>query len=564
MTTGSDRADPMSGCVEERVNEQAGRGPGRKRVRMAPSGGDGARARLRKGWLDSAPPALFENSPVGMACLDPGGVIVQCNEAFARVLGCAAEALMGQPFPALIAAEDRGDVRVLLASLVTHTARRGSLENLRLAVDGRAERTAAVAVSSLERQGEVVGVLVHLTETTGQHAPETESRHAHKLQVLGQLTGGVVHDFNTLIAAILGGCELLLGRHGPDDPSHDDLEQMRATALRARALVGQLLSFVRRQPLQPERLRVDTAIDGLAPLLRRLLGAAIVVETRHEAAPLPTVRMDPGQFDQAILNLAVNARDAMPDGGWLCLGTSVEVLQSPVQHGQLCLLPGPYVVVTVADSGCGIPEDIVDHIFQPFFTTKREGAGTGLGLATVSDIVRDSGGSVVVHSAPGEGSTFRILIPAQADAGEAPTLAAVEAAVAEPPVAPQMPEEPGTARILLVDDEEIVRRFAARALRSRGYDVLEAADGETALDALSPAAPKVDLLLADLVLPGADGRAVIEHALTIRPEMRAIVISAHLPDEGWRSGAGAGRIHLLPKPFTLAELAAAVKRALGR
>jgi two-component system, cell cycle sensor histidine kinase and response regulator CckA len=276
------------------------------------------------------------------------------------------------------------------------------------------------------------------------------------------------------------------------------------------------------------------------------------------------VRMDQGQFDQAILNLAVNARDAMPSGGRLSLSSGVELLQVPTQYGTARLQPGAYVVIDVADSGCGIPESVIDNIFEPFFTTKHRVDGAGLGLSTVSDIVRRIGGAVSVRSAPGEGACFRILIPAQPEAGEAPSLADVAAAPADPPVAVSpMVNDARSRRILLVDDEEIIRKFAARALRSRGYEVLEAADGETALDALSPGGPKVDLLLADLMLPGADGRAVVEHALTLRPEMRAIVISAHIPEEPWRSSsAEAGRVLLLSKPFTLAELAAAVKRAL--
>lgn len=546
---------------------------------------------MREEWLQAPSSALFERSPVGIACLDPAGLIIECNSAFADFIGREAAALAGVALPTLIVGDDREDMESLLAELATQTCRGGSLHGVWLARDDGSERTATVVVAPVDCDGVVTGVLVHVIETASGQRVQAESAHAQRLQTLGRLTGGIAHDFNTLIAVMLGGCELLLCRHGPADPAHEELEQIRANALRARELVGQLLAFVRREPIRPGRLNVERAIDALVPLMRRLLGASIVVEVRHHAPPgaLPTVRLDARQFDQVVLNLAVNAREAMPDGGRLDLRTGLDVRREPVSSGRVCLPPGIYVFVEVADTGCGIPQEIVDRIFEPFFTTRQggEGAqGTGVGLATVLDIVCSAGGVVTVQSAVPKGSCFRILLPAQPErrntGRQAETslahislahmslaqtsLAQVAATPAEPPVTvPAMPVEVAR-RILLVDDEEIVRRFAARALRSRGYEVLEAADGEEALDTLSSSHAKVDLLLADLVLPGADGHAVVERALTVRPEMRAIVISAHLPEDGWWTANAnvRDRVLLLPKPFTLAELATTVKKALDR
>ncbi len=540
--------------------------------------------------LQDLPLGLFENSPLGIACLDPGGIVVECNDAFASILGHEAATLSGAALTALIADDDRDDVASLLAKLTMQACRNGTLEDVRVGHAAGGERTATLFAASIERDGSIAGLLVHMIETTARRAAQAESAHAQRLQALGRLTGGIAHDFNTLIAAMLGCSELLLGRHAPGDPAREELEHIRASALRARELVGQLLTFVRRQPLQPGRLHVDRAIDALVPMLRRLLGASITIETQHREDPgaLPTVRLDAGQFDQVILNLAVNAREAMPEGGQLDLRTRLEVHRAAVNCDRVCLPAGRYVVIEVADTGCGIPQDIVDRIFEPFFTTRQEGQGTGLGLANVLDIVRASGGAVSVRSAPQEGTCFRILLPALTASGEAgplsrsslaqtslaPTsLAQVAATLPEPPVAvPAMPVA-GSAvpmgaaqRILLVDDEAVIRRSAARALRGRGYEVVEAADGEEALDALSSSQAKVDLLLTDLMLPGTDGRAVIERALTVRPELRAIVISAQLPEGAWRAAGvqGDDRVFLLPKPFTLAELAAAVKKALDR
>ena len=545
----------------------------------------------RETWLQAPSSALFEHSPVGIACLDPTGRIIECNSAFAAFIGREAAALAGVALPTLIVGDDREDMESLLAKLATQTCRSGSLHGVRLARDYGSERTATLFVASMERDGVVAGALVHVIETAARRTVQAESAHAQRLQTLGRLTGGIAHDFNTLIAVMLGGCELLLCRYGPADPAHEELEQIRANALRARELVGQLLAFIRREPLRPGRLNVDRAIDALVPLMRRLLGASIVVEARHHAPPgaLPTVRLDARQFDQVVLNLAVNAREAMPDGGRLDLRTGLDVLREPLSCGRVCLPPGSYVFVEVADTGCGIPQEIVDRIFEPFFTTRHggEGAqGTGLGLATVLDIVRSAGGAVTVQSVAPKGSCFRILLPAQPERRNTErqaetslahislahtslsqtSLAQVAATPAEPPVTVPATSAEVARRILLVDDEEIVRRFAALALRSRGYEVLEAADGEEALDALSSSHAKVDLLLADLVLPGADGHAVVERALTVRPEMRAIVISAHLPEDGWCTGNADARdrVLLLPKPFTLAELAATVKKALDR
>ena len=268
--------------------------------------------------------------------------------------------------------------------------------------------------SGIEHEGAVARLLVHLRDTTDERSRELRSAHAQRLQALGTLAGSVAHDFGNLVTALLGHCDLVLSRQGPDQPADEDVLQIRATAMRGRDLVRQLLAFARQQPLRPELLGVDPAIEAMLPMLRRLLGAEInVVATL--TAPGAAIRIDPGQFDQVIINLAVNARDAMPDGGRLSFRDLHDRARRARRRGGEPIPPGRYVRIEVTDTGIGIAKEIIDDIFQPFFTTKEGASGTGLGLATVHGIVRQSGGYISVDSACGEGATFRIDLPAVPD-----------------------------------------------------------------------------------------------------------------------------------------------------
>jgi two-component system, cell cycle sensor histidine kinase and response regulator CckA len=546
---------------------------------MVKAGSWGANAGQRPNALapETAPPAgwleqLFEESPFGIALLDPKGSIVRCNGAFAQIFAGDRQRLAGQSFTALVAAEDRDDVAAQLAKLVMGTARHVSLENLRIVDDGRAERAAALFASAIVSNREITGLLTHVQDTTDRRNLEVNFAHAQKLQALGQLAGSIAHDFNNLITGMLGACESLLNQHPPSDPSHEDLAQISATALRARELVSQLLAFARKQPLRPVALRIDLAIDALVPMLRRLLGPNIRIATDYFSS-VPVVRMDPGQFDQVIVNLAVNARDAMPDGGELMLGIKTMVLSEPARWAAEILPAGPYVVVEVSDTGSGISKSIIDNIFEPFFTTKRTGEGAGLGLATVYGIVRQSGGYIIVESVEDVGTIFRIHLPAvggivDVSGGgrvlDRPVAAAAAAVAAGASVAGDasdaVTEQAKT--VLLVDDEDTIRRFAARALRARGYDVLEAADGDTALEMLSTGDGRVDVLLTDLILPGIDGWALAAQALAPLPQLKVVIISAHLVADEDHPVQGDSRYSVLPKPFTLADLAQHVKRVL--
>ena len=514
---------------------------------------------------------VFATSPVGTAVLDPNGVVLCVNPALEGLLRQDAAAVTGGPFALQIAVEDRDDVLAKLAQVVMRTAPGMVLRGVRLAAELPGENAVDLYASPVEADGEVGALLVQALDATERRDLELRVRHAHKLQALGQLSGGIAHDFNNLIAAMLGFCELLLGRHQPADPDYADLAEIRTNALRARDLVRQLLAFARKQPLRPARLAVGPAIESLLPMLRGQLGPAIAVETAFDKA-LPPVWIDPAQFDQVIVNLVINARDAMPRGGRLSLrATALAIDEQTTCRGE-DVFPGDYVRICVSDTGCGISREIIDGIFEPFFTTKADHGGTGLGLATVWGIVRQSGGHINVDSAPGAGSTFCVCLPA-ATAAEHSTQPAADAPailpsadvvqrsalVAGPSVQPAAAR---TTTVLLVDDEAAIRSFAARALRARGYAVIEAEDGDAALRALAER-PSLDVLVTDWALPDGDARLLIEDALQRFPAVQVVVISAHLERFVATSSDGEPRVWLLPKPFTLAELAAAVKRASG-
>lgn len=501
---------------------------------------------------------LFEESPMGIARLDASGAIVCCNSVLARMLGTAPDALKGRAFADTFAAEDRDEVQAQLAKLVMGATCKSKTETLRLTATGQGgELAVQLFATVIKYDGEPTGLLVHLLDKTDRYNFEIGLAHSQKLQALGQLAGSIAHDFNNLITAMLGSCEMLLRDSRPGFAGYDDLSDIRSTALRARDLVRQLLSFARKQPLRPVPLRLDRAIEDLLPMLRRLLGAGISIETRH-AARLPLARMDPGRFDQVIVNLAVNARDAMQGAGRLALSTRRLCLAAPTQLSGQTLPAGTYVQVDVSDTGAGIPKEIIDDIFQPFFTTKPQGEGTGLGLATVYGIVRQSGGHISVECALGAGATFQILLPAAEPAADAVRPVDLPATPASRPLGPPQRRE---TNILLIEDDQAVRRFAARALRGHGWSVTEAADGESALKALANGAA-FDVLLSDLTLPDMSGLSVIEQARRSDPLLPIVIISADLADEATAEARDDKRFQL-PKPFSLAELVSFVERVLA-
>jgi len=372
-----------------------------------------------------------------------------------------------------------------------------------------------------------------------------------RLKAVGQLAGGIAHDFNNLLTVMIGFCDLLLLRHRPGDPSFPDLMQIRQNANRAANLVRQLLAYSRRQTLQPRVIALAEILTDLQHLLRRLIGQNIDLKLEHGADLYP-VLVDPGQLEQVIVNLAVNARDAMPDGGNLIIRTRNLQLAAPQPATGETVPPGDYVQIDIVDNGTGIPPDIIDRIFEPFFSTKRMGAGTGLGLATVYGIVKQSGGYLALESTVGKGSDFRIYLPRHPDRVTAPLRREGEE---------EARDLSGTGTILLVEDEEAVRLFSARALRNKGYKVIEARSGRAALDIMSQTSDRIDLLITDVVMPEIDGPALVEGFRAARPGLKVIFISGYA-ETALKIPAGAANMHFLAKPFSLKQLAGKVKDVL--
>ena len=504
---------------------------------------------------------LFADAPVGIVVLDSAGRVSDCNRAFLRAIGMHRDAVTGRRLTDRLAAEDREDVAAELSKLVLGTARAARVEGVRMPGAAAHELVVALYASRMEDAGgEVAGLVVHLLDTTEHRNLEVQFAQAQKMQAIGQLAGGIAHDFNNLLTAMLGFCDLLLARHGAGDPSFADIMQIRQNASRATNLVRQLLAFSRKQTLRPVVLDVAEALAELSHLLGRLLGETVELRLQHGAGPA-RVRVDPGQFDQVIINLAVNARDAMPRGGTLTITTAHEDLVEPVNRGAEAMPAGSYVVIRVADTGVGIAKEVIGHIFEPFFSTKAVGSGTGLGLSTVYGVVRQTGGFVFVDSAPGAGTTFEIFLPAldAADADDAvsDTLSTrTDDGIELHPV-------DGSGTILLVEDEEAVRQFAARALRNKGYEVLEAGNGEAAVGVIADAERQIDLIVSDVVMPGMDGPTFVHLVRKELDGVPVILISGYADESVAADLEGDARVHFLAKPFSLEDLTGTVRTVLA-
>ena len=423
-----------------------------------------------------------------------------------------------------------------------------------ITAERRAEAALRPLVQALEGPAEAIGALAigALPSQADSRRFEAQLAQTLRLKAVGQLAGGIAHDFNNLLTVMIGFCDLLLLSHPPGDPSFADIMQIRKNAERAANLVRQLLAYSGRQTLQPRVVSLADVLAELAPLLRRLVGRHIELKL-EQGGDLDPVLVDPGQLEQVITNLVVNARDAMPTGGSLTIRTDNLKLAAPLPAAGDSVPPGEYVHIDVTDTGTGIAPEIIDRIFEPFFTTKRVGAGTGLGLATVYGIVKQSGGYLALDSTVGQGSTFRIYLPRHPE--KATSLARREGEE-------DSRDLTGTGTVMLVEDEEAVRMFSARALRNKGYKVIEAASGRAALDLMAESPDPIDLLITDVVMPEIDGPALVEEFRAARPGLKVIFISGYA-ESSFRNSADGASLHFLAKPFSLKQLAAKVKDVLA-
>jgi len=491
---------------------------------------------------------IFRDAPVGIAFADGEGRLSDPNAEFANFFETGGT-LEGRNILELVETVDRGSV----ADLVTRVAAGGAYPDaVEIRPAGRADRMAELYANTLPG-AEPKRTVLYLIDVSEQKALETKFAQSQKMQAVGQLAGGVAHDFNNLLTVIIGNCEFLLMRHQAGDPSFKEIHEVHQNALRAATLVGQLLAFSRKQTLQPKVLSLRDVVGELALMLRRLLREGVELRLEHGADVWP-VNADETQISNAIINLVVNARDAMPKGGTVTISTANETVAQAAALGTAIMPAGDYVCISVSDTGIGIPKEHLGKIFDPFFTTKPVGQGTGLGLATVYGIVKQTGGFITVDSEVGKGTSFHIYLPRHR--GE--TIASAN----EPErAAPR--DITGQDTILLVEDEEAVRSFAARALKLRGYNVIEAAGGEEALEIVKNSSTTIHLLITDVVMPNMDGPTLVRAARKLRPDMRVIFMSGYAEEAFRRNEEKAEDLHFLPKPFGLKQLAAKVKDVLS-
>jgi len=494
---------------------------------------------------------LFDGVPIGIAVLNLDGALVVYNEALERLVNVPPGSSGGRKLIEFIAASERPGVEHAFDAILAGEDVELPLE---VHIEGKGDSVAALFASRIEQSVEEnAEIIVHAVDTTDQKNLELQFAQAQKMQAVGQLAGGIAHDFNNLLTAIIGFCDLLLMRHQAGDHSFSDIMQIKQNANRAANLVRQLLAFSRQQTLKPEVLSVTDVLADLTNLLRRLIGEMIEMKMVH-GRDVSYIKADQGQFEQVVINLAVNARDAMKGDGTLTISTDNVTQVQSVRMGHDLLPRGDYVLIKVKDTGTGIPKEQVGKIFEPFYTTKEGGAGTGLGLSTVYGIVKQFGGYVFVESELGDGASFNIFLPqfVPDESERVVTERASESTVSQ--------DLTGQGTILLVEDEDAVRMFGARALRNKGYTVLEADSGETALELMEASEQPIDLLVTDVVMPQMDGPTLTKEVEARRPDIKVIFISGYAED-AFRSKVDA-KVNFLPKPFSLGQLAAKVKEVM--
>ena len=492
---------------------------------------------------------LFDGIPACCYTFDADGTILDWNRACAAVYGWTAQEAVGRPVYELIVTERYAEA---MRDSVAAVFRGGSFEGLELEAVRADGETCYVLVNHYplrDAHGEVLMGMSAGLDISAHKRLTDQLRQSQKMDAIGQLAGGIAHDFNNLLTVINGYSQFMVRSLDHTDPLHQDAKEILAAGERAASMTRQLLAFSRRQVLEMRVLDLNEVIEGVSKMLPRLIGEHISLDVRL-APDLGYVRADPGQIEQVIINLVVNARDAMPEGGELVLETANVArigetrpdLGPPRDHG--C------VKLSVQDTGCGMSPEVLEHLFEPFFTTKEAGAGTGLGLSTVYGIVKQSGGEVVVDSAVEVGSTFAIYLPRASEAGEP-----LEADVVD-----GVPQ--GSETVLLVEDQEEVRRLTGRMLRELGYHVIEADRGQPALELLRDGDKSIDLVVTDVVMPEMDGRSFVEALRAERSGFEVLYMSGYSEDELLRRGVRDADAPFVHKPFTAADLGRKVRAAL--
>jgi len=497
---------------------------------------------------------FFNDTPFAIATLDQGGRIVSTNAPFIRIFGISAEerSVENMLFSELIAKESEEEFKKALARVHSNISEIAPVD---AHIKDGGERAVRLFFSSSDAlEGSNERVIIYALDMSEYRRLQQQFAQGQKMQAVGQLAGGVAHDFNNVLTAIIGFSDLLLLKHKSSDPSFSDIMSIKQSANRAAGLVRQLLAFSRRQTLRPQVLEVPTHVDDLTILLRRLIGEKMTLSVSHGQDVWP-VKVDLVQLEQVIINLVVNARDAMPGGGRITLRTR-NVPESEAASFTYRGMPGAdYVLIEVEDTGTGIKEDVLEKIFEPFFSTKELGKGTGLGLSMVYGIIKQTGGFIYADTELGKGTNFRIFLPRHIPEKEESKPVAAPVAVVK--------DLTGHERILLVEDEESVRAFSARALRTTGYEVFEADCGEEALEILDQLDNKIDLMISDVVMPEMDGPALLVEVRKRLPDLKVIFVSGYAEESVRNDLADDRSVEFLAKPYSLSQINTKVKDVLG-
>ena len=492
---------------------------------------------------------LVATTPIGIAEIDGAGTLRAANAAF---LALSPQLLRGGQLSTAVSEAERPALAQGLARAMASEAEPATVD---ASLVGQTPRAVQFLFTRLAASDSTA--LVFAVDKTESKALEVQLAQSQKMQAVGQLASGIAHDFNNVLTPIIGFADLLLARMRPTDPAFADIMNIKQNANRAANLVRQLLAFSRRQTLQPKVHSLSEAMSELGNLLGRVLGEKVGLKISH-GRDLGLVLVDIHQFEQVVINLAVNARDAMPDGGTLTVRT-YNVSEEESRGIKTGLMPpAQYVAVEVEDTGTGIPQEILNKIWEPFFSTKEVGKGTGLGLSTVYGIIKQTGGFIFVDSVIGQGTTFRIYLPRHYPKFVAAPPAGEKAFSAPPPRA----DHTGKGRILLVEDEDAVRAFAVRALTSRGYTVIEADSGESALAVIEGDLKGFELILSDVVMPEMDGPTLLRELRKRGIKTRVIFVSGYAEDAFEKNLEGQTDFAFLPKPFSLKQLVEKVKEVM--
>jgi two-component system cell cycle sensor histidine kinase/response regulator CckA len=489
---------------------------------------------------------LLSLLPFGLALVDRDGRFLFMNRSFVRAAALEEGAKPRYPGD-LVVPEDKGPLADMIRR---HSSGQQVGGDLPVRLVGQGDDAVTVRVVGVRGLGEAA-VLLSLKDSSEETRLKRQVLQASKMQAVGQLAGGVAHDFNNILTAILGSCDLMLMRHTPGDSDYDDIQQIRSNANRAASLTRQLLAFSRQQTLRPQIVQLPDVISEVTHLLKRLIGDTVQLSVHHGRG-LGAVRADPGQLEQVIVNLAVNARDAMGGRGTLTIETFPVTPSDVRKLGHEFMPAADYSALRVRDTGEGIPADVLPKIFEPFFTTKDVGKGTGLGLSTVYGIIKQSSGFIFADSQAGEGTAFTVYLPVYQMSGVAETAA--------PQAAKVRKTQWGTGHVLLVEDEDMVRAVAERALTRAGYNVTTATQGEEGLERFQQM-EQVDLIISDVVMPTMDGPTMVQEIRKLRPDLPVLFMSGYA-EEQLRQSINIEDVSFLPKPFSVAQLAEATSNAL--